>query len=59
MSCSELLRELLLCGVCAISLSSTGSRQEGVRICISQMNRPEQFDQLEERLAVFEQNHKA
>ena len=59
MSCSELLRELLLCGVCAISLSSTGSRQEGVRICISQMNRPEQFDQLEERLAVFEQTHKA
>ena len=58
MSCSELLRELLLCGICAISLSSTGSRQEGVRICVSQLNRPEQFDQLEERLALFEEKNK-
>lgn len=54
---SELLRELLLYGICAISLSSTGSHQEGIRVCISQMNRPEQFDLLEERLALFARNH--
>lgn len=58
MTGSELLRELLLYGICAISLSSTGSRQEGIRVCISQMNRPEQFDLLETRLAAFEQNHR-
>lgn len=53
LDCSELLRRLLLCGICAISLSSTGSCQQGVRICISQMNRPDQFDRLDERLKLF------
>ncbi|MEG1700911.1 MAG: pyridoxal phosphate-dependent aminotransferase [Alistipes sp.] len=56
-SSSALLCELLLYGICAISLTSTGSRQDGIRVCISQMNHPEQFDQLEERLATFAQNH--
>ncbi|MEG1672710.1 MAG: pyridoxal phosphate-dependent aminotransferase [Alistipes sp.] len=58
MSGSELLRELLFYGICAISLSSTGSHQPGIRVCISQMNHPEQFEQLEERLKLFAQNHK-
>ena len=49
--------ELLLYGICAISLTSTGSQQPGIRVCISQMNRPEQFEQLEERLARFERDH--
>lgn len=57
-SSSALQRELLLYGICTISLTSTGSRQDGVRICISQMNRPEQFDQLEERLAAFAENNR-
>lgn len=57
LSSSELLRELLLCGICAISLTSTGSRQAGIRVCISQMNRPEQFDLLEERLTAFQATH--
>lgn len=57
LSSAELLRELLLYGICAISLTSTGSRQAGIRVCISQMNRPEQFEQLEERLAAFARNH--
>ncbi len=57
LSGSELLRELLLCGICAIALSLTGSRQEGIRVCISQMNRPQQFDMLEERLALFARTH--
>ncbi len=47
---AELMRELMLCGICSISLTLTGSRQNGVRICVSQMNRPEQFDLLAERL---------
>ena len=55
---AELLRELLLYGICAISLTSTGSRQPGIRVCVSQMNRPEQFDLLDERLTAFAENHR-
>ena len=53
---SELLSELLLYGICAISLTTTGSRQPGIRVCVSQLNRPEQFDLLEARLTAFGQN---
>ena len=58
MTSAELLSELLLCGICAISLTSTGSRQHGIRVCVSQLNRPEQFDLLEERLRIFAETHK-
>ena len=54
----ELLSELLLYGICAISLTSTGSRQSGIRVCVSQMNRPEQFEMLEERLTAFAENNR-
>lgn len=53
MTGAELMRDLMLCGICSISLSLTGSAQNGVRICVSQLNRPEQFDLLEERLRLF------
>ena len=55
---AELLRELLLYGICAISLTSTGSRQEGIRVCVSQLNRPEQFEALDARLAAFAEAHR-
>ena len=58
MSGTDLMGELMRYGICTIALSMTGSRQEGVRICISQMNRPGQFDLLEERLNRFAQDHK-
>ena len=58
MTSAELLSELLLYGICAISLTSTGSRQHGIRVCVSQLNRPEQFDLLEARLKAFAENHK-
>ncbi len=54
---AELMRDLMLCGVCSISLTLTGSSQNGVRICVSQLNRPEQFDLLEERLKMFMNVH--
>ncbi len=54
---AELMRDLMLCGICSISLTLTGSRQNGVRICVSQLNRPEQFDLLDERLKLFRNNH--
>ncbi len=57
MTSAELMRDLMLCGMCSISLTLTGSRQNGVRICVSQLNRPEQFDLLEERLKLFKNEH--
>ena len=50
---AELMKELMLMGICSISLSLTGSVQDGVRICVSQLNRPEQFEMLEQRLCLF------
>lgn len=55
---AELLRELLLYGICAISLTTTGSRQPGIRVCVSQLNRPEQFEALDARLAAFAEAHR-
>ena len=57
MTSAELMRELMLYGMCTISLSMTGSRQEGVRVCVSQLNTPEQFDLLSERLRLFAVDH--
>ena len=57
MSGAVLMQELMLCGICSIALSLTGSMQNGVRICVSQLNRPEQFDLLNERLAIFAAAH--
>ena len=52
MSVGELLRELLYYGVSSISLSTTGSQQEGVRACTSRM-REELYDVLDERMKAF------
>ena len=53
----KLVEELLYYGVSAISLSTTGSEKEGIRACVSQVRRS-QFQDLEERLMVFHENHK-
>ena len=58
MSSAGLVKELMLAGICTISLSLTGSAQNGVRICVSQLNHPEQFAMLEERLDNFKQSPK-
>lgn len=58
MSSDELLREFLYYGVSAISLSTCGSeRSEGLRACVSLTPRS-QFPMLEERLKMFNENHK-
>lgn len=57
MTGAELMRDLMLCGICSISLSLTGSAQNGVRICVSQLNRPEQFGLLADRLRLFATSH--
>ena len=52
----ELLRELMYYGVSSISLSTTGSEQQGVRACTSRM-RDELYKVLEERMAAFNEDH--
>ena len=56
MTGGELARELMYYGVSAISLVTTGSEQEGLRACTSFIN-DNQYEQLEERMAIFEENH--
>jgi hypothetical protein len=58
MSGGELARELMVYGVSAIPLDSTGSNQQGVRICTSFIA-PHQYDQLDERMAAFEENYES
>jgi hypothetical protein len=43
-------------GVSAICLITTGSHQEGLRVCTSFIG-DHQYDQLEERMKIFEQNN--
>ena len=50
---SELLQGLLLCGVCAITLTSTRSAHEGIRVCVSLMKSEDDFVRLEQRLRMF------
>ena len=56
MTGGELLRELLYYGVSSISLSTTGSKQQGVRACTSRMKN-ELYDVLEERMKAFREDH--
>ncbi len=57
MTSGELARELMYYGVSAICLITTGSHQEGLRVCTSFIE-DHQYAQLEERMAVFEANNK-
>lgn len=56
MTSGELSRELMYYGVSAISLGTTGSNQQGLRICTSFIS-PHQYEQLDERMAVFAKNN--
>lgn len=57
MTGGELLKELLYYGVSSISLSTTGSEQQGVRACTSRM-REELYPIMEERMREFNNDHK-
>ena len=56
MSGGDLLKELLYYGVSSISLSTTGSEQQGVRACTSRM-RDELYEVMEERMKAFNEDH--
>jgi aspartate/methionine/tyrosine aminotransferase len=52
----QLLKELLNYGISAITLDITGSQCEGIRACVSLINRS-QFPLLKERLELFHKQH--
>ena len=56
MTSGELARELMYYGVSAICLITTGSHQEGLRVCTSFIE-DHQYAQLDERMQVFEENN--
>ena len=58
MSSGQLARELMYYGVSAICLITTGSHQEGLRVCTSFIE-DQQYQQLDERMAVFAENNPA
>ena len=55
MTGNQLVENLLYYGISAIALDNTGSNEEGIRACVSFVKR-EQFDDLEERLRLFNEN---
>lgn len=52
MTGNELVANLIYYGISAIALDNTGSREEGIRACVSFVKR-EQFGELEKRLKAF------
>ena len=52
MPCGELMRELLYYGISSISLSTTGSEQQGIRACCSRMSE-DLYGVLDDRLRAF------
>jgi len=56
MTSGDLARELMYYGVSAINLATTGSNQQGLRVCTSFIE-DHQYAQLDERMKVFAENH--
>ena len=56
MTSGQLAKELMYYGVSAICLITTGSHQEGLRVCTSFIE-DHQYAQLEERMQIFEANN--
>lgn len=55
-TCAQLMLELLYYGISSITLSSTGSEQQGIRACCSRMS-DDLYDMLDERLKAFSLDH--
>ena len=53
MLCEKLLSRLMRCGVCAITLNTTGSHQQGIRLCVSRLSSDTDFQRLDARLTEF------
>ena len=57
MTGDHLQSELLRYGIATISLPSTGSRQQGVRVCVSMLSSEKDFERLARRLEQFRRDH--
>lgn len=58
MNNQEIITNLMRCGVATISLLTAYSEQDGVRVCVSALSKDEQFEQLEQRLQMFNEYFK-
>lgn len=58
MDSDTLQAEMLRYGISAISLPSTGSKQPGLRACVSLLNDPADFKRLNDRLRRFNEDHR-
>lgn len=58
MDSETLQRELLRHGVSAISLPGTGSKQHGIRVCVSMLDCDKTFADLDRRLKAFNDEHR-
>lgn len=58
MPSEELQRELLRYGISSISLPTTGSKQDGIRACVSNIIEEYTYENLENRLKAFNEEHK-
>ena len=58
MKSEELQRELMRHGISSISLPTTGSEQDGIRACVSNIIEEETYRNLEERLKAFHKENK-
>ena len=56
MTSGQLAHELMYYGVSDICLVTTGSKQEGLRVCTSFIE-DHQYEMLEQRMAIFEENN--
>lgn len=56
MTGAQLMEKLMYYGISSISLETTGSEQEGLRICTSFIQ-DDQYDDLTERIRLFAENH--
>lgn len=58
MDSETLQHELLRHGVSAISLPGTGSKQHGIRVCVSMLDSDKTFADLDRRLKAFNDEHR-
>jgi len=56
MTGGELMKELMFYGISSISLETTGSGQQGLRVCTSFI-KDDQYEVMKERLEIFKENH--
>ena len=56
MTSGELAHQLMYYGVSAICLVTTGSHQEGLRVCTSFI-KDSQYEVLDQRMAIFAENN--